>query len=56
MGDRSVRIGGSVIGGAVVTGDHNVTNVRYRKVTLPPAEGVALSRPNWRRCVICWAA
>ena len=23
-----------------MTGDHNVTNVRYRKVTLPPAESV----------------
>ena len=40
MGNRGVAIGGSVIGGAVVTGDHNVTEVRYRKVTLPPAESV----------------
>ena len=35
-----MAIGGNVIGGAVVTGDHNVTDVRYRKVTLPPAESV----------------
>ena len=34
MGDRGVQIGGSVIG------DDNVTEVRYRKVTLPAAESV----------------
>lgn len=40
MGDRGVVIGGNVIGGAVVTGDHNVTDVRYRKVTLTSAASV----------------
>ena len=40
MGNRGVAIGGNVTGSAIVTGDHNVTTVRYRKVSLPPAEGV----------------
>lgn len=39
-GDRSVAIGGNMIGGAAVTGDHNVTEVHYGQVTLPPANSV----------------
>lgn len=39
-GDRSVSIGGNVVGSAVVTGDGNVTTVDYRKATLPPAASV----------------
>jgi hypothetical protein len=35
-----VQIGGNMVGGAIVAGDHNVTNVRYREVALPPAESV----------------
>jgi hypothetical protein len=40
MGNRNVHIGGNMIGGAAVTGDNNVVDVRYRKVTLPPADRI----------------
>jgi hypothetical protein len=40
MGNRGVAIAGNVTGTAVVTGDHNVTNVRYQKISLPPAESI----------------
>ena len=40
MGDKNIHISGNMIGGAAVAGDHNVVDVRYRKITLPPAESV----------------
>lgn len=40
MGNRNVDIGGNMIGGAAVTGDNNVVDVRYRKVTLPSADRI----------------
>jgi hypothetical protein len=40
MGDKNVYVGGNMIGGAAVTGDHNVTTVTYRKVTLPPPDSI----------------
>lgn len=39
-GNRSVTIGGSATGSAVVTGDGNVATVHYQQVTLPPAASV----------------
>ena len=40
MGDKNIHVGGNMIGSAAVTGDHNVTTVTYRKVTLPPADSI----------------
>jgi hypothetical protein len=38
--NRSVSIGGSVTGGAIVTGDHNVTQITFTQTTLPDKETV----------------
>jgi hypothetical protein len=40
MGDKNVDVGGTMIGSAVVTGDHNATTVHYRRITLSPANSV----------------
>jgi hypothetical protein len=40
VGNRDVRVGGNVIGSAIVTGDRNLTEVQLRKVALPAAESV----------------
>lgn len=40
MGDKNIHVGGNMIGGAAVTGKHNVTTVTYQKVTLPPADSI----------------
>ena len=41
--DRSVSVGGNLIGGAIVTGDNNITNVTFEKVELPPPEAIDIS-------------
>lgn len=38
--DRSVQIGGSVTGSAVVTGDSNTVSVQFQKASLPQPEAV----------------
>ena len=38
--DRSVRIGGSVTGSAVVTGDSNTVSVQFQQASLPQPETV----------------
>jgi hypothetical protein len=40
MGDRNVTVGGKVVGSAIITGDNNTTDVRYRQAALPPAHSV----------------
>ncbi len=38
--DRSVQIGGTVTGGAVVTGDSNTVSVQFQQAALPQPEAV----------------
>ncbi|MBF2009490.1 MAG: CHAT domain-containing protein [Chlorogloeopsis fritschii C42_A2020_084] len=38
--NRSVSVGGKVIGSAITTGDNNVTSVHYQPVSLPAPESV----------------
>ena len=38
--NRSVSVGGSVTGSAIVTGDSNTVSVEYRQTELPPPETV----------------
>lgn len=40
MSDRSVHVGGSVVGGTVVTGDRNTVSTTYTHTELPAAETV----------------
>jgi len=38
--DRSVSIGGNVVGSAVQTGDQNTASIQFQQTTLPPADRV----------------
>lgn len=40
--NRSVSIGGNVSGSGIVTGDSNVVNVSYQKITLPDPGSVSI--------------
>ncbi|MDF1587183.1 hypothetical protein [Marinimicrococcus flavescens] len=42
-GERSVQIGGNVVGSSIVTGDGNRVATSYTKVTLPPASAVDIA-------------
>jgi hypothetical protein len=39
VGERSISVGGDMIGSSAVTGDHNVVHTEH-KASLPPAESV----------------
>lgn len=42
--DRSVTVGGSVIGSNVVTGDKSSATVSYKRITLPPPHTVNIQQ------------
>lgn len=41
--DRSVSVGGNMIGSAAVTGDSNTVSVQYQQAALPPPESVDMA-------------